>query len=289
MTNTADWLKISRGDAPLIVSIPHAGTQIPDDMIGEIESPWRARKDADWWVDKLYDFAEELGATIIRTTISRSVIDVNRDPSGKSLYPGQATTELCPTTTFDGEPLYKKGAEPDATIVVARRLHYFDPYHAAIDDEIARLRTDHERVVLYEAHSIRSHIPRLFEGELPNFNIGTNSGEACAKELARRVAVACHHSRYTNVIDGRFKGGYTTRHHGSPQMGVHAIQMELACRGYMEDPAKISEKNWPQPYDAAHAASMRMILRKILESCIRFAEAEPLSEMAGAANHISHH
>lgn len=288
MTNTADWLKVSSGDVPLIVSIPHAGTQIPDDMIGDYQSPWLARKDADWWIDKLYDFAEELGASVIRTTISRSVIDVNRDPSGKSLYPGQATTELCPTTTFDGEALYKKGAEPDATIVVARRLHFFDPYHAAIDDEIARLRTDHERVVLYEAHSIRSHIPRLFEGELANFNIGTNSGEACSKELARRVAVACHHSRYTQVIDGRFKGGYTTRHHGAPNMGVHAIQMELACRGYMEDPAKISDKNWPTPYDPAHAAPMRLILRKVLESCVRFTEVQGVSGVANTASHIPH-
>jgi formiminoglutamase len=284
MTATDGWLNISRGDAPLIVSIPHAGTHIPDDIVGDFRSPWLARKDADWWVDKLYDFASELGATLIQTAISRSVIDVNRDPSGKSLYPGQATTELCPTTTFDGEPLYRKGAEPDATIVVARRLRYFDPYHTAIDDEIARLRARHERVVLYEAHSIRSHIPRLFEGELPNFNIGTNSGHACAKELARHFAAICHHSRYTHVVDGRFKGGYTTRHHGSPQMGVHAIQMELACRGYMEDPAKVSEKNWPQPYDAAHAAPIQAVLQKILETCIRFAKPESLPVAAATAN-----
>src|SRR5665213_1118720 len=185
MTGHHDWLKISQGDAPLIVSIPHAGTHIPADIESELVSPWLARKDADWWVDRLYDFAGELGATTVHTTISRSVIDVNRDPSGKSLYPGQATTELCPTTTFDGEPLYKKKiVPPDTTIIVARRLHYFDPYHAATADEIARLRTIHDRVVLFEAHSIRSHVPRLFKGELPNFGIGTNSGASCAPELA---------------------------------------------------------------------------------------------------------
>jgi formiminoglutamase len=271
---TGNWLKISRGDAPLIVSIPHAGTQIPDDIADELVSLWRARQDADWYVDKLYEFAGELGATVIHTTISRSVIDVNRDPSGKSLYPGQPTTELCPTTTFDGEPLYRKGiAPPDATIVVARRLHYFDPYHAAIDDEIARLRADHERVVLFDAHSIRSHVKRLFDGELPNFNIGTNSGAACSRELSRRVEITCNTTRWSHVTDGRFKGGYITRHHGAPQLGVHAIQMELACRGYMEEPAKISEKNWPPIYDASRAAPMRAVLRNVLESCLRFAQS----------------
>ena len=273
MIAKTEWLSIARGDAPLIVSIPHAGTQIPPDIESEFVSHWLARKDADWWVDRLYDFAHELGATTIRTAISRSVIDVNRDPSGKSLYPGQATTELCPSTTFSGEALYKKGSHPpDTTQVVARRLHYFDPYHAAIADEIAHLRETHERVVLFEAHSIASHIPRLFDGDLPNFNIGTNSGASCAQELTSTVEWVCDASPFSRVTNGRFKGGYTTRHYGEPQLGVHAIQLELAMRGYMDEPAKLSEKNWPTPYDETRAAPMRDILRAILEGCIRFAD-----------------
>lgn len=268
-----DWLKITQGDAPLIVSIPHAGTQIPADIENELTSAWLARKDADWWVDRLYDFANDMGATIVRTEISRSVIDVNRDPSGRSLYPGQNTTELCPSTTFDGEPLYRKGiAPPDTTQIVARRLHFFDPYHAAIADEIARLRDAHERVVLFEAHSIRSHVPRLFDGELPNLNIGTNSGASCARELTATVEAVCDASRYSWVTNGRFKGGWTTRHYGEPALGVHAIQLELACRSYMEDPKKISEKNWPAPYDESRAAPMRAVLQAILEGCIKFAD-----------------
>lgn len=271
MTNKHPWLSIERGDAPLIVSIPHSGTDIPPEIESELVSGWLARKDADWWVHKLYDFAGGLDATVIRTAISRTVIDVNRDPSGKSLYPGQATTELCPSTTFDGEPLYKT-ASPDSTQIAARRLKYFTPYHDGIADEIARLRGIHERVVLFEAHSIRSHIPRLFEGDLPNFNIGTNSGTSCANELQRTVEAVCAASRFSWVTNGRFKGGWTTRHYGEPQMGVHAIQLELACRGYMDDPAKIGEQNWPAPYDETRAGEMRKCLYAILEGCIRFAD-----------------
>jgi len=273
MSEKYPWLTVMRGEAPLIVSIPHAGTDIPPEIESELVSPWLARKDADWWVEKLYDFAPALDATIVRTAICRSVIDVNRDPSGKSLYPGQATTELCPSTTFDGEPLYKKSSHPpDSTQIAARRLHYFNPYHDAVADEIARLRGVHERVVLFEAHSIRSRVPRLFDGELPNFNIGTNSGASCASELQRTVEAVCNASRFSWVSNGRFKGGWTTRHYGEPQMGVHAIQLELATRGYMDDPPKISEKNWPAPYDETRASEMRRCLYAILDGCIKFAD-----------------
>jgi formiminoglutamase len=285
MTDKHPWLTVERGDAPLIVSIPHSGTDIPAEIESELVSGWLARKDADWWVHKLYDFAGGLDATVIRTAISRTVIDVNRDPSGKSLYPGQATTELCPSTTFDGEPLYKKNSHPpDSTQIAARRLHFFNPYHDAIADEIARLRGIHERVVLFEAHSIRSHIPRLFDGDLPNFNIGTNSGASCASELARTVEAVCDTSRFSWVTNGRFKGGWTTRHYGEPQMGVHAIQLELACRGYMDDPAKIGEQNWPVPYDESRAGEMRKCLYAILEGCIRFADT---GHAYGAAPQLS--
>jgi len=266
------WLTIHRGDAPLIVSLPHTGTEIPPEIEARLVSSWLARKDADWWVDRLYDFATDLGATVIRTAISRTVIDVNRDPSGASLYPGQTTTELCPTTTFDGEPLYRDGQAPDDAEISRRRVAYFEPYHAALSDEIARLRQSHDRVVLYEAHSIRSLVPRLFDGPLPQFNLGTNSGGSCDPALTAAVEAACDASSLSRVTNGRFKGGWTTRHYGQPSEGVHALQMELACRGYMDDPADAPTPNaWPAPYRPDQAAPMRAVLGEVLSACIAFA------------------
>jgi N-formylglutamate deformylase len=265
------FLEIHRGDAPLVVSFPHTGTDIPTSFESGFVSPWLARKDADWWVDRLYAFARDLGATTVRTTISRSIIDVNRDPSGASLYPGQATTELCPTTTFDGQPLYRTGQQPDADQIAARRAEYFVPYHAAIAAEIARLRERHGKVVLYDAHSIRSHVPRLFDGLLPHFNIGTNNGVTCAAELASAVEHICTSSGFSHVVNGRFKGGWTTRHYGKPDTGVHAIQMELACRGYMDEPATMNEANWPTPFDPERAAALCATLTAILKFCLAFA------------------
>lgn len=270
----ANSLDVHRGNAPLIVSFPHTGTDIPPEIETTLTNGWLARKDADWWVDQLYDFAHDMGATTIRTRLSRTVIDVNRDPSGASLYPGQTTTGLCPIETFDGEPLYP-GIGPDEAEIARRRTLYFDPYHAALAAEVERLRTHHPAIVLYDAHSIRSHMPRLFNGELPQFNIGTNTGQSCAPELAQAVERACNASPYSRVTDGRFKGGWITRHYGAPQDGVHAIQMELACRGYMREPAApLAALNWPASFDPEQAAPLATVLRSVLAACIHFAEEQ---------------
>jgi formiminoglutamase len=274
MTGALPWLTIARGAAPLIVSMPHTGIEIPVAKGVHLSSPWLARKDTDWWIDRLYDFAPALGATVIRTAISRTVIDANRDPSGKSLYPGQNTTELCPTTTFDGEPLYRENRVPDTNEIAARRALFFDPYHAAIETEIARLREQHAVVVLFDAHSIRSRISRLFDGELPDFNLGTNSGASCAPRLAAAVDDICAHSGFSHVVNARFKGGYATRHYGAPERGVHAIQLELAMRGYISEPQTVSPDNWPVPYVPERASVIRPVLEQILTACIRFAREE---------------
>jgi N-formylglutamate amidohydrolase len=259
----SDWLQIHRGAAPLIIAVPHAGTLVPADYAAALV-PERAILDTDWHVHRLYDFARDLGATLIRTDIARAVIDMNRDPSGASLYPGQATTELCPTTTFDGAPLHHPGMAPDEADVAARRERFHTPYHAAIRAEIARLRSAHAAVVLYDAHSIRSRVPRLFDGELPEFNIGSVGRTSCAPALVERIEMLARMSGRPTVVDGRFRGGWTTRHHGNPAAQVHAIQMELAQRAYLDEAA-------PERWDPARAAPVTAILAEFLAACLAFA------------------
>jgi N-formylglutamate deformylase len=264
------WLSVVRDDAPLLVSLPHTGLELGP-IESRLVSPWLARKDADWHIDRLYDFAADLGATIVRTAISRTIVDVNRDPSGASLYPGQATTELCPITTFDGEALYREGQAPTSEEIAERRAKWFDPYHATLKAELARLRSRHDRIVLYDCHSIRSIIPRLFDGELPVFNLGTNGGASTDPGLSEAVARIMTASGEPSVVNGRFKGGWITRAYGDPARGVHTLQMELACRSYMREPAEVGPDNWPTPYDPEFAAPMRLTLTKILRTALGWA------------------
>lgn len=271
MTTQPDWLQNHRGDVPLIVSFPHTGTELPDALAAQFVSPWLARRDADWWVHELYGFAQQMGATTVRTAVSRSVIDVNRDPSGTSLYPGQNTTGLCPLTTFDNQPLYRDGHGPDEAEIARRRDTWFAPYHDALAAEIARLRALHGTVVVYDAHSIRSHIPHLFDGQLPQFNLGTNGDTTCDNALTDVVDNLCAMSGMSHVRNGRFKGGYITRHYSDIPGGVHTLQMELACRGYMHEPEAVDEHSWPTPLDPDHAAPLRATLQQVLDACLDFA------------------
>lgn len=265
------WLSVRRGEAPLLVSLPHAGTDLRD-LERRVVSPSLARKDADWWTEQLYDFAVDLGATMVRTAISRTIVDVNRDPSGASLYPGQATTELCPTTTFDGEPLYRAGEAPAEDEIAERKAAYFDPYHAALREELARLRANHGAVVLYDCHSIRSVIPRLFAGELPAFNLGTNQGASAEPGLTQEVLDILQASGQSFVVNGRFEGGWITRSFGQPERGVHALQMELACRAYLREPiGPVDPSNWPPRYDPAYAEATRQILQNIILAALAWA------------------
>jgi formiminoglutamase len=261
------WLTVKRGEAPLLVSLPHTGVSIPAECAGALVSSPLALHDTDWYIDRLYAFASELGATTVHTALSRTVIDVNRDPSGASLYPGQATTGLTPIVTFDGRPLYRDGAAPTFKEIERRKKLYFAPYHAALVEELARLRGLHKCVVLYDCHSIRSVIPRLFPGELPVFNIGTNNGKACDSMLTNRIASICAASRWSHVVNGRFTGGWITRTYGRPAQGTHAVQMELAIRGYLRDESD------PLLWDADFAKPIQQTLRAVLEACLAFARS----------------
>jgi formiminoglutamase len=250
-------IEVTRGNSPLILGLPHTGTDIPADCRDALNETGRAMADTDWHIDTLYAGLVD-GATSVRTPIHRYVIDVNRDPSGISLYPGQNTTGLCPTTDFDGRAIYAAGREPDAGEIARRTAAYHAPYHTALAAEVARIQALHGFAILYDCHSIRSEIPFLFDGTLPDFNIGTNSGTSCAPQIEALVyARASAATGYTCVLNGRFKGGWTTRHYGNPLNGVHAVQMELAQRTHISETA-------PWRYDAPRANALRTHLAQIL-------------------------
>jgi len=259
-----DLHTLREGQGPLIINVPHAGTFVPDDILARMTEEARQLPDTDWFVDRLYAFATGLDATILKANASRFVIDLNRDPYGTSLYPGQATTGLVPTELFDGTPVYADAA-PDEDEIEKRRWTWFDPYHKQLSEQIARVRAIHGYAVLYDAHSIASNVPRLFEGELPVLNLGTNDGQSCDTSVARAVMqVMLDQDDYETVANGRFKGGWITRTYGTPRHNIHALQMELAQRAYMDETTT--------NYDEAAAAKLQPLLKDILQAAVDAAD-----------------
>ncbi len=253
-------VEVTRGDGPVVLGMPHTGTHVPADILARLNGVGRTLADTDWHVDRLYDGLLP-GVTVVRATFHRYVIDANRPPDGASLYPGQNTTGLCPVTDFDGREIYRAGEAPEADEVEDRRAQFHAPYHAALAAEVERVRTLHGVAVLFDCHSIRSRIPFLFEGRLPDFNIGTNEGRTCAPEMEAAVVRLCESAQgFTSILNGRFKGGWTTRHYGRPEAGVHAIQMELAQSTHLATEAP------PFAYDEGKAARLRPHLRAVLQT-----------------------
>ena len=256
-----DTFTLHCGSAPLIVSLPHDGTHVPDDIAPRFTASARGVPDTDWHVARLYDFARELGASILVPRHSRYVVDLNRGEDDTSLYPGQNTTGLCPVRQFDGSPVYLDGQEPSQDEVRARVDRYWRPYHEALAAESARVREAHGRVVLWEGHSIRGELPWLFPGRLPDLNLGTASGASCSPELAERLAlVRAQQGGYDWVANGRFKGGHITRHYGAPEHGIDAVQLEISQRCYMDE----ATFEWlPE-----QAAALQPVLGTLLEACL---------------------
>ncbi len=254
-------VEVIQGEGPVVLGQPHGGTELPAEVAARLNERGRGLDDTDWHIGLLYEglLAQ---ATVVRATFHRYVIDANRDPSGASLYPGQATTGLCPTTDFDGEPIWQEGQAPDAAEIERRRAAFHRPYHDALAEQLALAKERHGFALFFDCHSIRSEVPRLFEGVLPTFNIGTNDGRACAPavEAAVRDAVkAVADGPEDWVLNGRFKGGWCTRFYGRPDEGIHAVQLELAQRAYMREAP-------PWDYDEARAGPTRDRLRRILEA-----------------------
>jgi formiminoglutamase len=248
---------VIRGDGPVILGQPHGGTFIPADIAARLDDNGRQLADTDWHITKLYDGLLP-GATVVRANFHRTVIDANRDPSGASLYPGQNTTGLVPLTDFDGKPIWKKGQEPTPADIANRVSDFHRPYHAALEQEIAHVKAKHGVAVVYDCHSIRSRIPFLFEGELPALNIGTDNGKTCSEVIESITFEIAKTSSYATVLNGRFRGGWTTRHYGKPEAGVHAIQMEIAQNAYLDSEAP------PWSFSQAKAGRLRPVLKSIL-------------------------
>ena len=254
-----DIFRLHRGTAPLLVSLPHDGSHIPADLAARMEPAARGAPDTDWFVSRLYDFARGLGASVLVPSHSRYVVDLNRPPDDTSLYPGQNTTGLCPAVRFDGGPVYLAGQAPSADEVAARVERYWRPYHDALQEELARQLAVHGRVLLWEGHSIRAVVPFLFEGRLPDLNLGTAGGASCSAPAQARIeAVLAAQRDYSFVVNGRFKGGYITRRYGRPAEGVDAVQLELAQPTYMDDDERA--------YDAARAARLQGVLEAMLRA-----------------------
>ncbi len=242
-----------------MLGLPHTGTDLPPAIAARLNDRGRALADTDWHIHKLSNGLLE-GATVVRTPVHRYVIDVNRPPGGESLYPSQNTTGLCPLSDFDGNPIYLAGQEPGADEIADRRARFHAPYHAALSTELERVRAKQGCAILYDCHSIRSSIPHLFDGKLPDFNIGTNISTTCSPAVEKAVENFCAAAPgYSTVLNGRFKGGWTTRHYGRPEAGLHAIQMELAQSTYMDEAP-------PWAWDSTKAKRLRAYLSIILNA-----------------------
>ena len=254
--------ELHQGTKPLLVSLPHNGAEIPEAILSQLKPSARSAPDTDWFVDQLYSFAKELGASILKPRYSRYVIDLNRSPDDVSLYPRQNTTGLCPVKAFTGESIYLEGKEPDHNEVVHRRAHYWQPYHGALHAELIRIKGLHGKALLWEGHSIQPELPYLFEGKLPDFNLGTASGASFPNDfLSEFEKILAQQSQYTWVSNGRFKGGYITRHYAEPDARIFAFQLELSQSTYMN--------NDMTQFDAEKAKPVQNIIQQLMQVSLK--------------------
>ena len=252
--------QLHRGSIPLLVSIPHMGTEIPQPLRGDYVPRALEVEDTDWHLDRLYAFARTLGASVLQPTVSRYVVDLNRPPDDTPMYPGASNTELCPSRFFTGDALYRDGFVLPPEEKARRRATWWAPYHEALQGELARLKTQHGYVLLWDAHSIRAEIPWLFEGRLPDLNIGTADGQSADASIAQAVVdAAARHPAFTHVLDGRFKGGYITRQYGRPAEHMHAVQLEMCQCLYMREAP-------PFNYEEQAAARVEPVVRDMVEA-----------------------
>ncbi len=247
-----------KGSIPLLVSVPHDGRLLAPGQEERMTEAALALPDTDWHVRKLYSFAADLGASIIAANYSRYVVDLNRPASDEPLYENQLAIGICPRMTFAEQDIYLHGDSPDDKEKQKRIERYWKPYHEKISATLDDLRKRFGYALLWDAHSIASRVPSLFDGVLPDLNIGTDNGQSCAPPMRDAVASVAESSPYSSVIDGRFRGGYITRNYGKPEKGIHAVQLELAQCNYMD------EKNLG--YDAGRAVRLVETITSMLQA-----------------------
>jgi N-formylglutamate deformylase len=257
-----NMFRFQQGRVPLLISIPHLGTEIPSEIKRQMTDVALQVADTDWHLDRLYEFASEMGASLLGARFSRYVIDLNRSASGESLYPGQTTTGLCPTETFRGEPLYHDRTGPGPEVVEERLGRYWQPYHDKLREELERMKAEFGTVLLWEAHSIASVLPRLFEGKLPDLNIGTNAGASCDATILEAIMGSLRTQPFTWIANGRFKGGYITRAYGKPETGVNAVQLEMCQSTYMDEGA-------PFGFKSDLADGVRPVVQTIVDAALQ--------------------
>jgi len=265
LTHDNSSFTLTKGSVPLLISMPHNGEKIPTDIAATMHSKALDVADTDWYIDKLYDFAQSLGAYIIIPHYSRYVVDLNRNKTNENLYPGANSTELCPTSAFDLTPLYLNGNNPEQSEVERRIQLYWQPYHDALNRTLIEIKQQFGKVVLLEAHSILSQVPRFFEGALPDFNFGTADSASCDVALINSVQ-QLDFSPYTTITNGRFKGGFITRQYGKPNDNIHALQLELSQRTYMVEPSN--------KYNKSEADKVKVKLKMLVETMIKFAQSQ---------------
>ena len=264
---TVPPFRFRQGTRPLLISMPHVGTHVPPALAARLTDEAQRVPDTDWHLERLYDFADALGASVLVATHSRFVIDLNRPPDGSSLYPGQSVTGLCPVDLFDDQPLYRDAVDvPGDAEIAERREAIWQPYHAQLAQELARMKAEHGVAALWDAHSIRSVLPRFFEGRLTDLNLGTANGASCSPVLAEQLlTIGQAAAGYTAVLNGRFMGGYITRQHGNPTHGIHAVQLEMTQCSYMQE-------SWPFDYLPSVAVGVQPYVRRMLEAVLAFVE-----------------
>ncbi|MCS4510692.1 N-formylglutamate deformylase [Xylophilus ampelinus] len=271
-STTEPAFRFRQGTRPLLISMPHVGTHVPTALAARFTDEARHVPDTDWHLERLYDFADAIGASVLVATHSRYVIDLNRAPDGASLYPGQSVTGLCPVDTFDDTPLYLPGAAPDDAEIARRREAIWQPYHARLTQELARLKARHGAAALWDAHSIRSVLPRFFAGTLPDLNLGNGQGISCDAAIADRLlGIAAGAPGTTAVLNGRFTGGYITRHHGDPAQKVQAVQLEMTQSSYMQEAL-------PFDYLPEKAARVQPTVRRMVEALLAYVESPAVQD-----------